>query len=231
MIARIHLLGLADMPARTARRRKTPKIQRREPRQSRAVATVDAVLEATARIVRREGLAGLNTNKVAERTGISVGTLYGYFPDKTAIVVALARRILQEDEATLVAAVDGAGPEGPIRSVVRALIARHRVDPALRRAVMSVHIGEGLGGEHSDRVEKFIAELAGRTPIADLGDLPLFVATRAVLGIVRALTEENAASRFSDAEIEAEVMRLVAGYVTAAAAPSPASPAAMRRNS
>jgi hypothetical protein len=189
MIARIHLLGLADMPARTARRRKTPKIQRREPRQSRAVATVDAVLEA------------------------------------------LARRILQEDEAALVAAVDGAGPEGPIRSVVRALIARHRVDPALRRAVMSVHIGEGLGGEHSDRVEKFIAELAGRTPIADLGDLPLFVATRAVLGIVRALTEENAASRFSDAEIEAEVMRLVAGYVTAAAAPSPASPAAMRRNS
>ena len=92
-------------------------------------------------------------------------------------------------------------------------------------------MGEGLGGEHSDRVEKFIADLAGRTPIADLGDLPLFVATRAVLGIARALPEESAAGRFSDAEIETEVMRLVAGYVSAAATPSPASPAAARRNS
>lgn len=219
------------MPPKTARRRKAPKIQRREPRQSRALATVEAVLEATARIVRREGLAGLNTNKVAERTGISVGTLYGYFPDKTAILVALARRILREDEAALLAAVEDAGPEGRVRSVVRALIARHRLDPALRRAVMSVHIGEGHGGEHGDRVEKFIAALIARTPIAELSDLRYFVATRAVLGIARALTDESAARRFSDAEIEDEAMRLVSAYVSAAATPSPASPAAARTNS
>ena len=89
--------------------------------------------------MRREGLAGLNTNRIAERAGISVGTLYGYFPDKTAILVALARRILQEDQAALLAAIDADETGEPLRSLVCALLARHHTDRALRGAVMAVH--------------------------------------------------------------------------------------------
>lgn len=195
----------------------------------RAQATVDAILEATARIVRREGLAGLNTNKIAERTGISVGTLYGYFPDKTAILVALARRMLERDAAALLTASEG----GSLRGVIRQLLAQHRTDPALRRAVMSVHIGEGHGDEHSDRVEQFVSDLTRCAPLADLGnmgDLRLFVATRAVLGIARALVDEGVSRRFSDAEIESEAILLLAGYLSPPATPSPASPGAARTN-
>jgi AcrR family transcriptional regulator len=217
------------MPATTPRRRKTKAIQRRAPQQKRARATYDAALEATARIVRREGLAGLNTNRIAERTGISVGTLYGYFPDKTAIVVALARRILAEDNAALVAALDAAGDGDPVRALVRTLIARHRTDPQLRRAVMSVHLGEGHGAEHG--VERFVASLAERRDLTRLGALRLFVATRAALGVARGLVEESKAQHFTDVELEDEVVRLVAAYLSPAGGLSPASPAARRTNS
>lgn len=218
------------MRAATLRRRKKPRIQRRAPVQRRAHATFDAALEAAARIVRREGLAGLNTNRIAERAGISIGTLYGYFPDKTAILVALARRMLADDQAAMLAAAEG-GQGDLIRTIVRTLVARHRVDRELRRAVMSVHLGEGHGGEHSDGVEQLIASLAGYLDLSNLGALRLFVATRAALGVARALVEENKAQLFSDTEIEDEIVRLTEAYLSRAAGRSPASPGAARKNS
>jgi AcrR family transcriptional regulator len=142
--------------------RKPKQIRRRAPRQERAFATVDAVLEATARIVRKHGVAAVTTNKVAERAGISVGTLYGYFADKTAIITALARRILAEDLVALRAALERDEAGAPLRSLLRALIARHREDRALRRAVMGVHLGAGGGREHGEQVDRVVAMLAER---------------------------------------------------------------------
>lgn len=66
--------------------------QRRKPRQSRSRMTYDSILEAAAQLLRHDGPAALNTNRVAERAGVSVGTLYQYFPNKGAILLALARR-------------------------------------------------------------------------------------------------------------------------------------------
>jgi AcrR family transcriptional regulator len=68
--------------------------QRRSPKQARSRATWDAILEAAAQILERHGPDGLTTNDVAERAGVSIGSLYQYFPDKEAILVAAARREL-----------------------------------------------------------------------------------------------------------------------------------------
>ena len=65
---------------------------RRTPSQTRALRTVDTLFEATARILAAGGEAGFTTNRVAERAGFSIGTLYQYFPSKEAIVVAMVRR-------------------------------------------------------------------------------------------------------------------------------------------
>lgn len=65
---------------------------RKHPSQARSSATVDAMLEATARIVESEGLDMLTTNRVAALAGISIGSLYQYFPSKEALLVALVRR-------------------------------------------------------------------------------------------------------------------------------------------
>ncbi|SKA40022.1 transcriptional regulator, TetR family [Enhydrobacter aerosaccus] len=218
------------MAAAKSQRRKKPKIQRRAPQQRRAQATYDAALEAAARIVRRDGLAGLNTNRIAERAGISVGTLYGYFPDKTAILVALARRLLAEDQIAMTAAL-ASDPGDRVRLIVRTLVARHRTDRELRRAVMSVHLGQGHGDEHSEGVEQFIASLGSKHGLSQIGALRLFVATRAALGVARALVEEHKAAQFSDAEIEDEIVALVEAYLSRAAGPSPASRGAARTSS
>lgn len=65
---------------------------RKIPRQNRSLAVVDAILESAARILERGGLADLNTNLVAERAGVSVGSVYQYFPSKEAIVAEILRR-------------------------------------------------------------------------------------------------------------------------------------------
>ncbi|MGM7312118.1 TetR/AcrR family transcriptional regulator, partial [Acinetobacter baumannii] len=62
------------------------------PRQTRSVATFEAILEAAARILESLGFAGFNTNAVAELAGVSIGSLYQYFPSKDALIVELIRR-------------------------------------------------------------------------------------------------------------------------------------------
>ena len=69
---------------------------RKTPRQRRSAELVEAIYEGGARILETEGLAGLNTNRVAEVAGVSVGSLYQYFPSKEAIVAGLLRRSRQE---------------------------------------------------------------------------------------------------------------------------------------
>ena len=65
---------------------------RKEPRQARSKAMVDTILDAMARVLVERGYAKTNTNLVAEVAGISVGSLYQYFPNKDALIVALRER-------------------------------------------------------------------------------------------------------------------------------------------
>lgn len=74
----------------TAKERERAR-RRRRPVQARSQATVDFVLEAAARVFKREGFAA-TTNRIAEAAGVSIGTLYEYFPHKQALLFALAER-------------------------------------------------------------------------------------------------------------------------------------------
>ena len=97
-----------------AKRSQAVGIKRRIPRQIRAEETVSAILEAAAQVLEAGGLAGFTTNAVAERAGVSIGTLYQYFADKRAILVAAAQREL---------AAGGAGDARRQRALIEALIA------------------------------------------------------------------------------------------------------------
>ena len=68
---------------------------RKSARQARSAATIEVIVEAAARILETAGPAGFTTNAVAERAGVSVGSLYQYFPNKDAITRALIRRELE----------------------------------------------------------------------------------------------------------------------------------------
>jgi len=76
---------------------------RKQPRQTRARHTVETIIEASARILEEQGHGGFTTNAVAELAGVSIGTLYQYFPDKNALLGALIARetacLVEEAEA------------------------------------------------------------------------------------------------------------------------------------
>lgn len=68
---------------------------RKQPQQARSQATVDAIFDATIQVLLAEGLQRLTTIRVAERAGVSIGTLYQYFPQKQALLFAVLQRHLE----------------------------------------------------------------------------------------------------------------------------------------
>ncbi len=77
--------------------RRSEGIQRRKPRQARAQFTYDSIVAAAVQVLARCGPEAFSANLVAERAGVSIGTLYQYFSDKETILLAAARRELAQD--------------------------------------------------------------------------------------------------------------------------------------
>lgn len=73
------------------------KLGIKKPKQDRSKTTVDAILEAVTHIIDKEGPLGLNTNKIAERAGVSVGSLYQYFKNKESIIEAILLRMTEKN--------------------------------------------------------------------------------------------------------------------------------------
>ena len=111
---------------------------RKRPRQARSQATVDAILAATARVLVRHGFDGLTTNAVASAAGVSIGSLYQYFPNKEALVAALIEQHIEEMNAAIVAELQRVAKQ-PIaqaaRSVIELTIRAHAIEPELHRVL------------------------------------------------------------------------------------------------
>ena len=202
------------------RRRKSSAPKRRDPRQARAFAKVSVILEAAGQILREEGKASFTTNRIAERAGVSIGTLYEYFPGKQAIIIELARQLLQGDGRAVINALengtDAAGSD-LIRPLIAALFTRHRADTEFRRLVLSAYLGEGLGPIDARHIQSQI-EIIARHPKGPFAGRPidavrLFVVTRAVLGIARTLTDDESWRGLPPQQIEDETLRLVLAYL------------------
>lgn len=106
--------------------------------QQRSLATVEALIDATARILVREGFDKASTNRIAEVAGVSIGSLYQYFPGKEALVVAVAKRhgeALFRVAHRAFAEAAGLPLERGIRALVSAAVAAHRVDSRLHRVL------------------------------------------------------------------------------------------------
>jgi AcrR family transcriptional regulator len=116
--------------------RRPQKNPRRIASQERSRFTVDALLEATARVLAKEGFERTSTNKIAAAAGVSIGSLYQYYPSKEALVGALIERHTREMSRVVREAllrVAGCPFDVAVREFVVAAIDAHGVDPKLHR--------------------------------------------------------------------------------------------------
>ncbi len=200
-------------------RRQPPAIKRRVPRQARAAGTVAAILEASAQILEAGGLAAFTTNAVAERAGVSIGTLYQYFANKNLLLLELARQEMQSGLADVARALQegdsafGSGAEGRVRAVVRAMVQAFRGRARARKAVMQAILAQNMGVEMMAPIAAFVAQRSDAfMPV--LTREQLFVLSRALMGTVRsAVMEEQPFLR--SRSFEDEVVRLVTAYLQA----------------
>lgn len=112
---------------------------RKRPRQHRSKATVDAILHATARVLVKRGFDGLTTNAVAEAAGVSIGSLYQYFPNKEALVAAMIEDHMDQKSALVMqrlAKVATMPPAEAVRTMIELTIENYGTDPQLKRVLL-----------------------------------------------------------------------------------------------
>lgn len=204
--------------------RKPLTAPRKEASQERSRATVNALVEATARILVKEGFDKASTNRIAEVAGVSVGSLYQYFPSKEALVAAVIERHNQQIMLTLRAELADIATH-PLAQGVRKLVAvavkAHRVDPRLHRVLAEQipRVGklEKLEAFNSRNFALFRDYLESRRDEVGARDLDL--ASFVCVTSIEALTHNavlHHSKMLSDEAMEAlidECTRLIVGYL------------------
>lgn len=187
---------------------------RKSPTQARASQTVDAIVEAATQILQSDGEERLNTNRIAERAGVSIGSLYQYFADKEAIIEAIARRERNKIIASIVKSLSVANPPDPeaaVREVIKTLIGAFSRRRRARRIIVSMMLRrwqETPQEQGADEVAQLLIGAAGKVPEnRELTPVAAFVLTRAMLGAIRSAVMENSAYLESQ-EFEDELVRL-----------------------
>lgn len=193
---------------------------RKAPQQPRAQATVDAILEAAARILEQGCPQNFTTNHVAELAGVGIGSFYQYFPNKAALVAAL----LDREHATLADAIDQLGAaladatfddalEAMAQFAVAQQFDRARLSAVLDQEEARLPVAERLAGLDA-RIIAGVEHLLARHRDAlspDLGPN----AARDCIAIARALVESEAGEgNAPPPDLSARVRRALAGYLT-----------------
>ncbi|WP_224371010.1 TetR/AcrR family transcriptional regulator [Hyalangium versicolor] len=119
---------------------RSPRVlPRRKPRQSRAQATCDVILTATARVLIKDGYEAASTNRIAQEAGVSIGSLYQYYPSKEGLVLAVLERYHAQGvagvEAELVRLAEEPLPV-VIKALVRHVLATKAENPQLHRMLV-----------------------------------------------------------------------------------------------
>jgi AcrR family transcriptional regulator len=206
---------------------------RKRPKQERSEATVEAILQAAAQIFERHGYAAGTTNRIADRAGVSIGSLYQYFPNKDAILVALVHRHLAEGITALQPHLerlnDGACFDDVLPDIVYAMVAMHALAPGLHRVLFEeTKLPSTLRAELYELEDRFVdltaSALAGEpsSPPAD-ARLSARIAIGAIEGLTHGLVLRPPPGVTPEA-IAREITQLVRAYIHTRHAPAPGVP-------
>ena len=203
--------------------RRTRTGARKQPKQERARATVEAILTATARILVRDGFERASTNRIAEEAGVGVGSLYQYFPNKESLVAALMDRHVDEMHAVVKGKLSGVWSlplRRAARELVELMIRAHAVEPKLHRvfAEQVPRVGPfariaGLERRLEKMTRTILEGLNERVRPQNL-DVAAFIVTQTVDALTHAAVLYRPDKLASDEFVD-EVVELVVRYLAA----------------
>jgi AcrR family transcriptional regulator len=183
---------------------------------------VDALVEATARILVRDGFDNASTNRIAELAGVSVGSLYQYFPSKEALVAAVIERHQREIMGTVrqeLAEVMAQPVEPAVRKLVAIAIEAHRVNPRLHRVlaeqiprVGKLEKQETFARENYALFKGYLERHRDEVRVADL-DLASFVCVTAIEALTHSAVLHHSLSDEAMDALTDHAARLVIGYL------------------
>lgn len=180
--------------------KKETKPRRRAPKQARSQDTVDAILGGSAQLLGRVGYAGLTTRSIAERAGVSVGSLYQYFDSKEAVVRALASARRVQVEQTLREALVGLD-EIPFAELapllIKVLLQSKATDPLLEARLSAALLeidGPCYAAEESAPFQALVVEVLERhreeLVITDTKTTAMVI-VRSLQGVLTGVVAEN----------------------------------------
>jgi AcrR family transcriptional regulator len=189
---------------------------RKQPRQARAQHTVEAIIEASARILEEHGHGGFTTNAVAELAGASIGTLYQYFPDKDALLGALiareTARLVDEAEAAGVLAAGQQALDALILAAVYHQVRRPRLARLLDFEEARLPLDAGTQVVRT-RFMAILGDILGRPDLPRQSDIS--AATADVAAIIRGMIDSaGERGEVGQAALVARVRRAVLGYLS-----------------
>jgi AcrR family transcriptional regulator len=194
---------------------------RRRPRQARAQATVEAIVKATSRVLVEEGYDRASTNRIAHAAGVSIGSLYQYFPSKEALVAALVENhVLRMREALDVALAVDPPPALADRAqlLVRGMMAAYRVDPQLHHVLCQEvpKVGEltkvyGFEQHLAEVCRRFLFSVSERSRFTDV-DRAVFLLVNAVPGVIRAAIQADPTAQ-NDGRLAEELTDMIVRYL------------------
>ena len=197
--------------------------RRREPKQLRSRQTVDVVLQAVPRVLKRHGAQAITTNRIAEAAGVSIGSLYQYFPEKQAIFIALHDRhvdgVRDVMERTMTHCTS-ASLEELTRELVEQLANVHTEDAELHELVTRAVPGSAGGFKSALRATFAQATAATSRYAPEETERMLYVLPHMVEALVHGVAHQRETTARERAKDEA--IRAVAVYLRSfrAAAPS-----------
>ena len=186
-------------------RRSTRLSERKQPQQARSAELVAAILQAGAQVLAKEGATRFTTARVAEKAGVSIGSLYQYFPNKAAILYRLQTQEWQQTSDLLRRLLEDTryAPPRRLRNLVHAFV---RSD--CEEAVMRVALNDAAPLYRDAPEARATKEEGGRVVLAFLGEaLPQASdATRALAGDLSTHTLSAVGKQFSESpRTEAEI--------------------------
>jgi AcrR family transcriptional regulator len=195
---------------------------RKVPTQSRARATWDAILDGAAEVLLKQGYEKATTDRIADRAGVSIGSVYEYFPNKEAIFAAVMLRWNEQRWKVfteLQREDPGTGLEAAIRATVRARVAATLLDPRLNTA-LNLEVPHHVTKEQaSNLLDEFLAESLSRLAIhaseVRKGDLQLMAelvihATHAAIDNMASSDAKKLASKDFEDELKLMLHRYLA---------------------